>query len=257
MALALLKKDAFGNFLFLKKAVIALAGAVTYRRYKGINRMQIEGEEVLKDLPENGVLFLSNHQTYYADVIAFYHIFCSHNAGQGGQLRNPTYLFKPWYKAFFVAAEETMKSSGIIPRVLSYAGAVTVQRSWRSQGENVNRQVDLGAVDHIHTALESGWVVSFPQGTTSPYAPIRKGVAHIIRDHKPIVVPIVIDGFRRAFDKRGLRFKKRGVRLSVRFKAPLDLTYTESVDELQLIIRDAIEQKDVMAKIRAMREQIK
>ena len=45
-------------------------------------------------------------------------------------------------------------------------------------------------------------VITFPQGTTTPFKPIRRGTAHIIKTYKPIVVPIVIDGFRRSFDKR-------------------------------------------------------
>ncbi len=257
MAFKPFEKDQFGNYTFLKRVVISFAGLVTFRRYCRINKIALKGAEVLEDLPHQNVLFLSNHQTYYADVIAFYHIFCSVNAGKKGALKNPSYLLKPWYKAFFVAAEETMKSSGIIPRIMSYAGAVTVQRSWRSQGKNIERKVDLDAVDNIKTALESGWVVSFPQGTTSPYAPVRKGVTHIIKEHQPIVIPIVIDGFRRAFDKKGLRLKKKGVRLKIHFKAPLQLNYQETSEELRLIIRDAIEQKDVMEKIRMMAQKAK
>ena len=39
--------------------------------------------------------------------------------------------------------------------------------------------------------------------------PIRRGTAHIIQQNKPIVVPVVIDGFRRSFDKKGLKMKKK------------------------------------------------
>ncbi len=51
-------------------------------------------------------------------------------------------------------------------------------------------------------------VITFPQGTTKSFKPVRKGTAHIIKQYKPIVVPIVIDGFRRSFDRKGLRTKK-------------------------------------------------
>ena len=44
---------------------------------------------------------------------------------------------------------------------------------------------------------------TFPQGTTTPFKPIRK-VLHIIKTFKPTVVPIVIDGLE-SFDKKGLR----------------------------------------------------
>ena len=55
--------------------------------------------------------------------------------------------------------------------------------------------------ENIRIALEDGWVITFPQGTTTPFKPIRRGTAHIIKTYKPVVVPIVIDGFRRSFDK--------------------------------------------------------
>ena len=95
----------------------------------------------------------------------------------------------------------------------------------------------------IAQALEHGWVVSFPQGTTSPYAPVRKGTAHIIKANDPIVVPIVINGFRRAFDKKGLRFKKRNTLLTVKFKEPLTIRPDDSVDDIIALIRRAIEQE--------------
>ena len=76
---------------------------------------------------------------------------------------------------------------------------------------NVNRQVKMSDITAISTALNDGWVITFPQGTTTPFKPIRKGTAHIIKRYKPIVVPIVIDGFRRSFDKKGLRVKKKNI----------------------------------------------
>jgi hypothetical protein len=53
---------------------------------------------------------------------------------------------------------------------------------------------------------------------------------------------VVINGFWRAFDKKGLRFKKKGVLLSVRFKAPLDIDYNAPVDVILSQVMDAIEQ---------------
>src|SRR5207302_4212265 len=62
------------------------------------------------------------------------------------------------------------------------------------------------------------WVITFPQGTTKPFAPGRRGTAYIIKHCKPIVIPVVIQGFWRAFNKKGLKFKKKGTLLSVTFK---------------------------------------
>ncbi|MCB0473201.1 MAG: 1-acyl-sn-glycerol-3-phosphate acyltransferase, partial [Flavobacteriaceae bacterium] len=60
---------------------------------------------------------------------------------------------------------------------------------------------------NIGKALDDGWVITFPQGTTTPFKPIRRGTAFIIKEYQPIVIPVVIDGFRRSFDKKGLQVK--------------------------------------------------
>ena len=84
----------------------------------------------------------------------------------------------------------------------------------------MKRQVKMSDISNIGRALEDGWVVTFPQGTTTPFKPLRKGTAHIIKKYKPIVVPIVIDGFRRSFDKKGLLIKKKGILQSMVIKPP-------------------------------------
>ena len=56
------------------------------------------------------------------------------------------------------------------------------------------------------------------------------------------MVPVVINGFWRAFNKKGLKFKKTGTLLSVTFKKPLELDYDASAEEILQQIMDAIEQ---------------
>jgi len=240
--LRLLRKDPFGNMLFIKRALLGLLAVGTYARLNIFNRLKIEGSEHLHELPDTNVLFVSNHQTYYADVIALYHIFCSVKWGFKDSVRYPVYFMLPRVKSFYVAAEETMKESGFLPKLFSYAGAITVKRSWRAKGQDVQRGADTQAPDKIKKGLEHGWVVNFPQGTTKPYAPIRKGTAHMIKLFRPIVVPVVINGFRRAFDKKGLKFKKRGTTLSVKFKKPLIFDENMTVEEIQAQIAILIEQ---------------
>ena len=72
-----------------------------------------------------------------------------------------------------------------------------------------------GDTNKIEKALNKSWVITFPQGTTKPFAPGRRGTAHIIKENRPVVVPVVINGFWRAFNKKGLQFKKKGSLLSV------------------------------------------
>jgi 1-acyl-sn-glycerol-3-phosphate acyltransferase len=85
-------------------------------------------------------------------------------------------------------------------------------------------------------------VITFPQGTTKPFAPGRKGTALIIKQNKPIVIPVVIGGFWRAFNKKGLKFKKKGTILSIRFKEPLKIDYDLSSEMILAQVMDAIEQ---------------
>jgi len=237
----LLRIDPFGNVLFVKRALIGILGAATFMKFRVINRLKLEGEEYLTKLPQKNVLFISNHQTYYADVMAMYHVFSS----MKWQLKKPMlpiYMFAPRVNSYYIAAEETMKRSGLYPKVLSYTGAITVKRSWREKGKSVNRAADVRAPEKIKKALEYGWVVTFPQGTTAPYAPVRKGAAAIIKAYNPIVVPVVIDGFGKAFDKKGLRNRKRGTQLTIRFKEPVQFGEEYSVRDIQKIIGDLIEQ---------------
>jgi 1-acyl-sn-glycerol-3-phosphate acyltransferase len=98
--------------------------------------------------------------------------------------------------------------------------------------------------------LADGWVITFPQGTTKSFKPVRKGTAHIIKDHQPIVVPIVIDGFRRSFDKKGLRMKKKGILQSFIIKEPLNIDYeNDSIDEIVEKVEYAIEQHPSFLKV--------
>ena len=49
-------------------------GFMTHRRYRGFNELKIEGSDIIKNLPDKNVLFISNHQTYFADVVAMLHV---------------------------------------------------------------------------------------------------------------------------------------------------------------------------------------
>ena len=104
--------------------------------------------------------------------------------------------------------------------------------------------------ENIGIALKDGWVITFPQGTTKSFKPVRKGTAHLIKEYKPVVVPIVIDGFRRSFDKKGLRLKKKNIKQSFTIKAPLLIDYeNESVEEIVEKIEFAIEQHPSFLKV--------
>ncbi|WP_341199312.1 lysophospholipid acyltransferase family protein [Croceibacter atlanticus] len=247
--MGLFKTNPFGHKLILKKWLIRILGALTHRRFKGFNQLQIEGSEIIKNLPDNNVLFVSNHQTYFADVVAMFHVFNASLSGRVDSIKNIGYLWNPKLNMYYIAAAETMKS-GFIPKLFAYAGSISIERTWRSKGKEVNRQVKMSDISNIAKALDDGWVITFPQGTTKPWKPIRKGTAHIIRHYKPIVVPVVIDGFRRSFDKKGLRIKKRGILQSMEIKQPLEFDYeNDSVDDIVEKLQFAIEQHPSFLKV--------
>ena len=222
---------------------------MSHRRYRGFNQLHIEGSEIIKNLSDKNVLFISNHQTYFADVVAMFHVFNASLSGRIDNIKNVGYLWSPKLNIYYVAAKETMKA-GLIPRILAYAGSVSIERTWRESGKDVQRQVKMSDISNIGLALNDGWVITFPQGTTKPFKPVRKGTAHIIKHYKPIVVPIVIDGFRRSFDKKGLMIKKRGILQSMIIKKPLEFDYEkDTVQNIMEKIEYAIEQHPSFLKV--------
>ena len=178
-----------------------------------------------------------------------FHVFNASLKGRVDSIKNVGYLWKPKLNLYFIAAKETM-TSGFLPRILAYTGSVSIDRTWRSRGENVNRQVKMSDVSKIGVALNDGWVITFPQGTTTPFKPIRKGTAFLIKQYKPVVVPVVIDGFRRSFDKKGIRIKKKNILQSIEIKNPLKIDYeNESNGEIIKKIEFAIEQHPSFLKV--------
>ncbi|MDN3493172.1 lysophospholipid acyltransferase family protein [Winogradskyella bathintestinalis] len=247
--MGLFKRNPFGHILWVKKWLIRILGAATHRRFRGFNELQIEGSDIIKNLPDTNVLFISNHQTYFADVVAMFHVFNASLSNREDSIKNIGYLWNPKLNIYYVAAKETMKA-GLLPKILAYVGSISIERTWRSEGKDVNRQVKMSDISSIGTALNDGWVITFPQGTTTPFKPIRKGTAHIIKRYKPVVVPIVIDGFRRSFDKKGLRIKKKNIFQSFEIKQPLEIDYeNESIDSIVEKIEYAIEQHPSFLKV--------
>ncbi|HSM64206.1 MAG TPA: lysophospholipid acyltransferase family protein [Gillisia sp.] len=247
--MGLFTKNPFGHYLFIKKWIIRIFGVLSHRRYRGFNELHIEGSEIIKNLPDTNVLFVSNHQTYFADVTEMFHVFNASLSGRVDNIKNVGYLWQPKLNLYYVAAKETMQA-GLLTRIMAYAGAITVERTWRDKGQDVHREVKTEDTKNIGIALKDGWVITFPQGTTKPFKPIRKGTAHIIKQYKPIVIPIVIDGFRRSFDKKGIRLKKRGILQTFQIKPPMEFDYeNDSIDDIVEKLEYAIEQHPSFLKV--------
>jgi 1-acyl-sn-glycerol-3-phosphate acyltransferase len=233
--------DKLRDTKIIRKIVYFIVGIFTYPGLAMINKLKIRGTEHIEKLPRRNVLFVSNHQTYFADVITFLHIFCAVKWRKKNRLGVPYYLLNPFTDVYYVAAEETMKGSWI-SRFFTLAGALTVKRTWRKDGNEARRGLDPSDTRKIERALRNSWVITFPQGTTKPFAPGRKGTAYIIKHCKPVVIPVVIQGFWRAFNKKGLKFKKKNVLLSVTFYPPLNINYDDPAEVILEQVMDGIQQ---------------
>ena len=232
---------AFKESAFVKKLVYMVIGSLSFPGLAMINKLKVNGMDKLKTLPRQNVLFVSNHQTYFAEVIAYLHIFSAVSWGKKRGLGFPFYLLWPYTRVQFVSAEETMKKN-MMSKIFALAGSIMVKRVWVTEAKEVRKGLDPSDTRKISRALEKNWVITFPQGTTTPFVPGRKGTAFIIKHYKPIVVPVVIDGFSTAFDKKGVKLIKKGTRLTVTFKDPMLINYEEPTEKILEDIMDAIEQ---------------
>jgi hypothetical protein len=61
---------------------------------------------------------------------------------------------------------------------MAYGGAITVERTWRAKGKDVINKKDVNPNDteNIKIALNDGWVITFPQGTT-------KSLSLFVKEH--------------------------------------------------------------------------
>ena len=234
-----MKKNIFGQRILFKRLIIGLVGLITHKAFRS-KKFQIIGSKNLADLPDKNVLFVSNHQTYFYDVIAMLHVFNSSVFGRIDTVKRPKYLVNPKTNLYYIASFETMKKS-VITKILTYAGAVLVQRSWRESGEDINRDVRFEDTDNIKLALEDGWVITFPRGTTDNSKPIRKGTAHIIKNNKPLVVPVKISGFKEVFQRNGLKILDRKQRFSMEIYPPIsNKIFDKGIDDITSVLEEII-----------------
>jgi len=225
-----LKKNIFGQYLLIKRALIRTIGVITHRTFNN-KRFDIKGTSLLSEIPNNNVLFISNHQTYFYDVIAMLHVFNASVNGRRDSLKNILYLLKPKSNIYFIAALETMKAS-LITKILSYAGSILIKRTWREAGKEINRNIRGEDFENIIKALNDGWVITFPRGTTDNSKQVRSGTAHIIKAANPIVIPVNIDGFGEVFGKNSLKIKNKNKSFSIKFRNPLNFDDNQSIESI-------------------------
>ena len=225
-----MNKNIFGQYLIIKKAIIRTIGILTHKTFNN-KRFNIQGTTILNEIPKHNVLFISNHQTYFYDVIAMLHVFNASVNGRRDSLKNILYLLKPKSNIYFIAALETMKAS-VISKILSYAGSILIKRTWREAGKEITRNIRSEDFDNIIKALNDGWVITFPRGTTDNSKPVRSGTAYIIKQTNPIVIPVKIDGFVDVFERNSLKIKNKTKPFSIKFGNALKFNYYESIESI-------------------------
>src|SRR6187551_2128009 len=151
----------------LRSVVYAIVGIVSYPGLMILNKLKISGTEHINKLPKHNVLFVSNHQTYFADVITFLHIFCAVKWRKKNRLGVPYYLLNPFTNVYFVSAQDTMEKN-FMSRLMALAGSLTVKRTWVEEDKTVRKGLNLSDSKKILRALKKSWVITFPQGTTTP-----------------------------------------------------------------------------------------
>ncbi|MCP4129968.1 MAG: 1-acyl-sn-glycerol-3-phosphate acyltransferase [bacterium] len=239
-------RDTNKVFIIFKRLLSWLIISAVSPYFHKHNKLHFFGEKHLKDLPDRNVLFVGNHQTYFMDGIAI--------ISQLSLTGQPKFLQRKVPPRnghiYYIIALETSKLKGFLVKLISYAGAITVERTWKkgeyfmdkSKVDKTNIQRDQ---DKIGDAIKDGWVVMFPQGTTTPFAPVRKGVAEIIKKYQPVVVPVVVSGFSKAFERsKIMALRERDVDLVIKVKEPLKIDYNSSVDTIVNQVHEGIEQSE-------------
>jgi hypothetical protein len=72
-----------------------------------------------------------------------FHVFNASLSGREDILN--VHLYKPKLNIYYVAAKETMQA-GLMPRILAYVGAISVERTWCAKGR-CNREKDVNPND--------------------------------------------------------------------------------------------------------------
>jgi 1-acyl-sn-glycerol-3-phosphate acyltransferase len=202
---------------WLRRGLLAGFGVgFTVPYFAILNDVLVEGDEVLKELPRRNVVFLANHQTYFLEAIAFFDLV---------YVRHQMPLESPIVR--FSAAEETMKQN-LLTKLMTLVGGVTFKRNFREAGQDVNRAVDMEGVARVEEAIQDGWLLHFPAGTTRKGAPLRGGVTRLLHNTKAVALPMRVEGFRELLLHKqvpGKLFKQCS--LKIHPPLPLDEFYAE------------------------------
>ena len=144
----------------------------------------------------------------------------------------PVLLITPYRPAPLVSFVFANIPASLISKILSYAGSILIKRTWREAGKEITRNIRSEDFDNIIKALNDGWVITFPRGTTDNSKPVRSGTAYIIKQTNPIVIPVKIDGFVDVFERNSLKIKNKTKPFSIKFGNALKFHDNESIESI-------------------------
>ena len=268
-----IKTDTLGNMRLTRRLTNWAYQALVHYQSKVLNNVEIHGSEILDTLPTTNVLFVSNHQTYQGDLCLIKMAMNEHQQKSDGFPILPPPCEQ---EVCYIAAQKTLDKQNFLNRIaFKFSGAIGIQRAqdfseqiskkahnsqifnkmkeffvnvingkFKSKGL-IAKGIDKEGVSKIQQALGKGWVISFVQGTTEPYAPVRKGTARLIKDEHPIVVPIVVEDVNKVFEaKKMFKLSGRNQKATVTFKPALNIDYSETDQSIIEQIAHAIEQSE-------------
>lgn len=200
--------------------------------YKGVykkGRLEVKNKELIQELPNENVLVVMNHTTYYMEAVAFmFHLW-----KEEGNTKTLSNKFNP------VVEFNSLKKKGANPwrefvnGVARKMGMIYVRRQ---NDKKVNgdgrKQYNDTAFDEIYSTLDKGWVLFFPQGTTKKNAPLKPGILKIIQKKNPTIILIKTSNFAEVYGKKGVFPQKEskeqlGIELKRIIKDPMSLAQND------------------------------
>lgn len=167
--------------------------------------LEVENKSLFDALPEENVLIIMNHTTYYMEAVAI----LLHLWKEAGNINDVKHKFNP------VVEFNSLKKKGANPwrefvnGVARGMGMIYVRRENDKKIHGDGRKMyNENAFQEIFDTLDKGWVIFFPQGTTKKTAPLKPGILKIIKEKNPHLLLIKTSNFRECFGKKGVFPKK-------------------------------------------------
>src|SRR5581483_3491548 len=190
-----------------------------YLIIKGLNRVEVRGEDRIPKRGERGIMLVYNHISAIDPFVI--------------AVTSMPFFSPVWWRA---PAKEELFDIPIVRNIILTWGGFPVRRGKR----------DLESIDKMAAMLQNSVVVIAPEGTRSTDGTLRRGkpgVGKIIHDARPRkVIPVKVQGAASVLPK-GRILPRVGKKITITYGPPVDLSRYEhlpgSVETSQQIV-DAV-----------------